>query len=81
LKDRFKLQLQRIAVLEQQLQDTLRANAAEVAAKKQQYAQIEQRECKKYAALLQPLEHDQQNQHQRVQIEAMQLVKQLTGSL
>eukprot|EP00953_Heterococcus_sp_UTEX-ZZ885_P016639 9346-Heterococcus_DN1.PRE.2 len=81
LKDRVELQLQRIAVLEQQLQDTLHANAAAVAAKKQQYAQIQQQEREKYAALLQQLEHDQQNQHQRVQIEAMQLVKQLTGSL
>jgi hypothetical protein len=81
IKDKFKPQLQRIAVLKRQRQDALQANAAEVAAKKQQYAQIEQRECKKYAALLQQLEHDQQNQHQRVQIEAMQLVKQLTGSL
>jgi hypothetical protein len=81
LNDKFKPQLQRVAVLKQQLHDTLSANAAAVAAKQREYEQIEQQEREKYAALLQQLEQNQQNEQQRVQHEAMRLVKQLAGAL
>jgi hypothetical protein len=76
LEKKFSPTVQQDVALKQQLQDKLSANAAAIAAKKQEYAQIEQQEREKYAALLQQLEQEEAAEQQCVQQLAMQMVAQ-----
>jgi hypothetical protein len=64
---KYSAKVQHKAALKQQLQDKVNANAAVIAAKQQEYTQLEQQEREKYVALLHQLEQEEAVEEQRVQ--------------